>query len=55
MLSYLTASVFAYASEDGAYPDRPFRYAGLAMCSIFVLGLIVLPFLPETKDKPLPE
>lgn len=55
MLSYLTASVFAYASEGGAYPDRPFRYAGLAMCSIFVLGLAVLPFLPETKDKPLPE
>jgi MFS family permease len=55
MLGYLTASVFAYASEGGAYPDRPFRYAGLAMCSVFALGLVVLPFLPETKDKPLPE
>jgi hypothetical protein len=32
-----------------------FRYAGLAMCSIFALGLAVLPFLPETKGKPLPE
>jgi MFS family permease len=55
MLGLLTTSVFAYASEGGEYKDRPFRYAGLAMCSIFLLGLVVLPFLPETKDKPLPE
>jgi MFS family permease len=55
MLGVLTTEVFAYASENGAYTDRPFRYAGLTMCSIFALGLIVLPFLPETKDKPLPE
>jgi MFS family permease len=33
----------------------PYRYAGLTMCSIFLLGLFVLPFAPETKDKPLPE
>jgi MFS family permease len=32
-----------------------FRYAGLAMCSIFLVGLMVLPFAPETKDQPLPE
>ena len=31
------------------------RYAGITMCSIFLLGLFVLPFLPETKDQPLPE
>jgi MFS family permease len=55
MLGFLTTVVFAYASENDTYPDRPFRYAGLAMCSIFILGLLVLPFLPETKDKPLPE
>jgi MFS family permease len=34
---------------------EPLRYAGLTMCSIFILGLLVLPFLPETKGKPLPE
>jgi hypothetical protein len=32
-----------------------FRYAGIVMCSIFLVGLIVLPFAPETKGKPLPE
>lgn len=31
------------------------RYTGMTMCSIFLLGLFVLPFLPETRNKPLPE
>ncbi|MBX9622743.1 MAG: MFS transporter [Gemmataceae bacterium] len=53
VLSLLTTEVFAYAKSEGE--GVPFRYAGLAMCSIFLLGLAVLPFLPETKDKPLPE
>jgi MFS family permease len=40
----------------GGYPEPyPFRYAGAAMCSVFLIGLLALPFLPETKDKPLPE
>lgn len=33
----------------------PFRYAGVTMCTIFLIGLLALPFLPETKDQPLPE
>ncbi len=53
-LGYLTADVFASAKTPET-PDLHFRYAGLAMCSIFALGLIVLPFLPETKGQPLPE
>ena len=32
-----------------------FRWAGLVMCSIFLVGLLVLPFAPETKGQPLPE
>ena len=32
-----------------------FRDAASCMCLIFLLGLLVLPFLPETKGKPLPE
>lgn len=32
-----------------------FRDAASWMCLIFLLGIIVLPLLPETKGKPLPE
>jgi hypothetical protein len=31
------------------------RYTGMTMSTIFLLGLLVLPFLPETKGRPLPE
>jgi MFS family permease len=44
----LTSSVFHKEAE-------PMRYAGVTMCAIFLLGLAVLPFAPETKGKPLPE
>ncbi len=36
------------------YPE-PMRPAGITMCAVFILGLLVLPFLPETKGQPLPE
>jgi MFS family permease len=49
-LGLLTSVVFANLPAP-----EPLRYAGLTMCSIFLLGLLVLPFLPETKGKPLPE
>lgn len=45
---YLTSTIFAHHEE-------PMRWAGVAMCGIFLLGLVVLPFAPETKGKPLPE
>src|SRR4051812_37497960 len=32
-----------------------FRNAATYMSAIFLLGIIALAFLPETKDKPLPE
>lgn len=35
-------------------PDA-MRYAGVAMCLVFLVGLAALPFAPETKGKPLPE
>jgi MFS family permease len=50
-LGVLTNDVF---SKDKGYLE-PQRYAGLAMCSIFLVGIAVLPFLPETKGRPLPE
>ena len=48
LLGLLTSTVFAGAAE-------PMRPAGLLMCLVFLLGLAVLPFLPETKGRPLPE
>jgi MFS family permease len=36
-------------------PGLQERYAAMAMCTIFIIGLLVLPFAPETKDEPLPE
>ena len=44
----LTSRVF------GGYPE-PMRYAGITMCSVFLVGLLALPFAPETRGKPLPE
>jgi MFS family permease len=41
-----------YRASD---PSLPVRYAGLTMCGIFMVGILVLPFLPETKGRPLPE
>jgi hypothetical protein len=32
-----------------------FRTAGCYMSSVFLLGIITLMFLPETKNRPLPE
>jgi len=35
--------------------DSPFRYAAFTVAIVFVIGLAVIPFGPETKGKPLPE
>jgi MFS family permease len=48
-LSYLTI-----LGEWGG-SDQAIRYAAVTLASIYLLGLLVLPFAPETKDKPLPE
>ncbi|GIX02586.1 MAG: hypothetical protein KatS3mg112_1523 [Thermogutta sp.] len=45
---YLSGVVFANFAE-------PMRVAGATMCLFFLLGILVLPFAPETKDQPLPE
>jgi MFS family permease len=47
-LGYLSGGVFAGYAE-------PMRYAGVAMCLVFLLGLAALPFAPETRGVPLPE
>jgi MFS family permease len=48
LLGELRSKVF----YDSPEPMRP---AAMVMCSVFVIGLLVLPFAPETKGQPLPE
>src|SRR4051812_544122 len=48
-LGALSSTVFSGLQYEA------FRYAGVTMCSFFLIGLIALPFAPETKGKPLPE
>jgi MFS family permease len=50
-LGLLTSKVF---TVEAGYAE-PMRYAGVAMCSVFLVGLLALPFAPETKGQPLPE
>mgnify|MGYP003574942635 CR=1 FL=1 len=45
ILALLTANVF----------DGNLRHGGMAMCAVFLIGLFVLPFAPETKGLALPE
>src|SRR5579883_77844 len=47
-LGLLTSRVYAGTAE-------PLRYAGITMCLVFLIGLAVLPWAPETKGQPLPE
>ncbi len=44
-----------YANRLGFTGSEPLRYAGMTLCSVFLIGLLVLPFAPETKGQPLPE
>jgi MFS family permease len=50
-LGVLASQVFGYLDDQ----TERWRMAGLCMCSFFVIGLLALPFAPETKGKPLPE
>jgi MFS family permease len=50
-LGLLTGRVFAGVADEA----MRYRLAGVTMCSIFLFGLLALPFAPETKGRPLPE
>ena len=54
LLGLLTSSVYKGIESPG-WMAEPMRPAGITMCAAFLLGLAVLPFLPETKGRPLPE
>src|SRR5687768_10166726 len=47
-LGLLTSRVYV------GYPE-PMRYAGVTMSLVFLVGLMVLPFAPETHRQPLPD
>ena len=49
-LGLLASDVFRGYSDP-----LPLRYAGLTLCGVFLIGLLVLPFAPETRGQPLPE
>lgn len=51
------APAVLYMLRDDVFGKKlePFRWGGVTMCSVFLIGLIVLPFLPETKGRPLSE
>ena len=53
LIGYLTRDVFGHLGASD--PTLPLRYAGTTMCLFFILGIVVVWFLPETKGKPLPE
>ena len=52
-LGGLTASFAGYATPEDS--TLPLRYAGVTMCSVFLIGIATVWFLPETKGKPLPD
>jgi MFS family permease len=49
------AALERYFQSIADDPIQSLRYAGVTMCLVFLIGFFVLPFLPETKGKPLPE
>lgn len=53
---FIQGKLIAFFTE--LYKDssvEPMRLAGVTLCVVFLMGLLVLPFLPETKGQPLPE
>jgi MFS family permease len=54
-LGLLTSHVYANTAETMNDANMPRRLAGITMCAVFLIGLLVLPFAPETKGQPLPE
>ena len=47
------SSLTVLSSLGGA--DYAFRYAAMTLSGVYLLGLLVIPFAPETRGQPLPE
>jgi MFS family permease len=48
------SAVLTERAFGGYASPLPLRYSAITMCGIFLVGLLALPFAPETKGKPLP-
>lgn len=51
----VAASILVLSGELKALPGMSLQLAVSILGSLFLLGLVVLIFLPETKGRPLPE
>jgi MFS family permease len=51
--SFFSAMLTTHVFGKFASP-LPLRYSAITMCAIFLIGLLTLPFAPETKGRPLP-
>ena len=51
----LAASMLYFSGQLKAMPGMDLRFAVTLLGVVFLLGLLVIAFMPETKDQPLPE
>ncbi len=54
-LGPLSLGLLASRVYGGYTGAMPIRLAGVTLCSVFLIGLLALPFAPETRGRPLPE
>jgi MFS family permease len=53
--AYLSGALVNGVAGGDKTSTLPLRYSAIIMCGIFLIGLLTLPFAPETRGKPLPE
>jgi hypothetical protein len=51
----LAMTILFLSGEIKAHPEVDLKLAVTLLGSLFAVGLVLLAFLPETKDRPLPE
>jgi MFS family permease len=53
--AYLSGAMVETVAGGDKTSLLPLRYSAIIMCGIFLVGLLTLPFAPETRGKPLPQ